>query len=58
MRERMSPGLRRGAAVSVALHVLVAVLLLVGIPFSRTPEEPPPETAVSMVFDGPAQTSL
>ena len=49
--------MRRGAAVSVALHVAVLLLFLVVLPSRETPEEPPPETAVAMVFDGTAQTA-
>ena len=53
----MSPGLRRGAIISLAAHIVVVVLLLVGLPSARSPEEPE-ETAVSMVFAGTAEKSV
>jgi hypothetical protein len=56
MREPMSRGMRRGAAVSVALHVAVLLLFLVVIPSRETPEEPPPAAVLgirlSVRFDG------
>jgi protein TonB len=50
--------MRRGAIISVVLHVLILVLLLVGIPFWKTSEEPPPDDTVAMVFEGAAATSM
>jgi protein TonB len=50
--------MRRGAIISVVLHVLVLALLLIGIPFWKTPEEPPPDDTVAMVFDSAAATSM
>jgi protein TonB len=47
--------MRRGAIISALLHVLV--LVLVGIPFWKTPEEPPDDT-VTMVFDNTAPASM
>ena len=47
----MSPELRRGAAVSTGLHLIVLAALLIGLPFLHPPE-PPPEEAVDMVFQG------
>ncbi len=43
--------LKRGAALSAALHLTLAALLLLGLPARRLPEEPE-ETAVSMDFVG------
>jgi neural Wiskott-Aldrich syndrome protein len=48
----MSPELRRGAAASALLHLLVAVLLIVTVAPSLPPEAPA-ELAVSMEFVGP-----
>ncbi len=53
----ISPRLRRGAVVSAAVHVVILVLLLFGLPSGRSPEEPP-ETTVAMVFDGTAESSI
>ena len=49
------PEMRRGAAVSFGMHVLVLLALLIGLPWSR-PAESPPEATVDMVFQssGPA----
>ncbi|MEO8714536.1 MAG: hypothetical protein ABI369_05950 [Acetobacteraceae bacterium] len=44
--------MRRGAAASLTLHVLVVAALLLGLPLGRPPEAPP-ETAVDMVFQAP-----
>ncbi|MEO9189176.1 MAG: energy transducer TonB [Acetobacteraceae bacterium] len=44
--------MRRSAAASLGLHVLLVAALLIGLPFGRSPE-PPPETAVDMVFQSP-----
>ena len=52
----MTRDLRRGAAVSCGVHVLLALLLL-GIPVAHPPEAPE-ETAVSMVFAGTATASM
>ena len=48
----MSPALRRGAAVSAALHVVLLLILIFGLPMLVTPPEAPPETEVAMVFEG------
>lgn len=53
----MNPELRRGAAVSAGLHVLVLAILLIGLPLFRAPEAPP-EEAVDMVFQGTAASSM
>jgi hypothetical protein len=53
----MTRELRRGAAISGAVHVLLALALLFGIPVPTTPEEPE-ETSVAMVFQGTAQQSM
>ena len=50
-RRLLTRGLRRGAVLSAALHILLLVVLLVGIPASRPPE--PEEQTVAMVFEGP-----
>ena len=47
-----NPDLRLGAIISVSVHLVILLVLLIGLPFARPPEEPE-ETAVSMVFDGP-----
>ncbi len=53
----VSPALRRGAIVSAAVHLLILLLLVVGLPYARPPEEPQ-EAAVAMVFDGTAKSSI
>lgn len=53
----MSPGLRRGALISAAIHIVIIVMLLIGIPFISPPEVPQ-ETTVAMVFDGDAAKSM
>jgi hypothetical protein len=50
----MGRDLRRGAILSAAVHLGIVVLLLIGIPATRPPEEPP-ETAVAMMFAGTAE---
>ena len=47
-----NPEMRRGAAASLGLHVLLVLALLIGLPLGRPPE-PPAETAVDMVFQSP-----
>lgn len=54
--EGVSPTLRRGAIISAAVHAAIILLLIVGLPFARPPEEPQ-ETTVSMVFAGTAESS-
>jgi len=53
----MTPELRRGAAVSASLHVLIVLALLIGLPLIRPPEAPPEET-VDMVFQGTAASTM
>jgi hypothetical protein len=53
----VSPALRRGAIISGAVHASILLLLLLGLPLIGQKEEPP-ETAVSMVFDGTAESSI
>ena len=53
----MSRYLRRGAIASLVLHLAVVLVLLVGLP-AREPEQPPPETEISMVFEGSATSSM
>jgi len=53
----ISPGLRRGAIVSGAVHLAVLLVLLIGLPSGKAPEEPP-EMAVSMMFDGTGPSSI
>jgi TonB family protein len=50
--------MRHGAIISAVLHVLVLALLVVGIPFWKTPEEPPPDDTVAMVFDSAGAASM
>src|SRR5271166_296565 len=50
-RRLLTRGLRRGAVISTAVHVLVIALLLFGLPSSPPPE--PQERTVAMVFEGP-----
>jgi hypothetical protein len=52
-----NPDLRLGAIISAAVHLVILLVLLIGLPFARPPEEPQ-ETAVSMVFDGTAESSI
>ena len=47
-----NPEMRRGAAASLGLHVLLVLGLLIGLPLGRLPE-PPAETTVDMVFQSP-----
>jgi hypothetical protein len=54
---RVDPNLKRGAIISGAVHLAILLLLLVGLPFARPPEEPP-ETTVDMVFNGTAESSI
>jgi len=52
-RGGMPSALRRGAAISVVVHIAIIAALLIGIP-EATPPKPPPETAVAMIFTGTA----
>ena len=51
-----SPALKRGAVLSALVHLTVVLLLLVGLPLGRPPEEPQ-ETSIAMVFNGPTGSS-
>jgi outer membrane biosynthesis protein TonB len=53
----ISPALKRGAIVSASVHLAIVLLLLVGLPLSKPPEEPQ-ETSLAMVFNGPAESSI
>lgn len=53
----MTRELRRGGMISLAAHIAVALALLFGIPMPHTPEQPE-ETAIAMVFQGNAQSSM
>jgi hypothetical protein len=53
----ISPGLQRGAIVSAAVHLVILLLLLIGLPYARPPEEPQ-EASIAMVFDGTAESSI
>ncbi len=53
----INPGLRRGALISGAIHLVILALLLLGLPLSRPPEDSQ-ETAIAMVFDGTAESSI
>ncbi|HEY7577342.1 MAG TPA: hypothetical protein VH855_07070 [Acetobacteraceae bacterium] len=52
-----NPALRRGAAISAAVHVAVLLLLLVGLPTAK-PQDEQQEVGVAMVFDGTAESSV
>ena len=52
----MTRGMRRGAAISFAVHLMLGLLLVLGIRVAQPPDVPE-ETAVSMVFQGTAQSS-
>ena len=54
----MTSRLRVGMMVSVGLHVAVLLFLLLGLPAFNPKDEEPPETAVAMVFQGVAQSSM
>ena len=53
----MTRELRRGGAISLAMHVAIALALLFGVPVSRTTEQPE-ETTVAMVFQGTSEASM
>ena len=50
----INPGLRTGAIISSAVHLVILLLLLLGLPFAQ-PAPEPQETAIAMVFDGTAE---
>jgi hypothetical protein len=54
---RVTPPLRVGLIASAVLHVLVILALLIGLPDFTHEREPPPDTAVAMIFQGPPQPS-
>src|ERR1700722_19846732 len=54
----MTPGMRIGLIVSAVLHVVVVLALLFGLPSSTPKDEEPPETTVTMVFQGTAKSSM
>lgn len=56
--EGMSPTLRRGGAISLAVHVIVIVALLVRLEFARQSEPQPEEQAVAVVFQGTAANTM
>lgn len=49
----MTPFLRRGGAISGAVHFVLLLALILALPF-RTPDKPMEETAVTVEFEGPA----
>lgn len=51
----INPGLRTGAIISSAVHLVILLLLLLGLPFAQ-PAPEPQETAIAMVFDGTAES--
>ncbi len=53
----ITPELRRGAALSGGIHLILIAAILIGLPFIRPPETPP-EEAVDMVFQGTATSSM
>ncbi|MGC1409674.1 MAG: hypothetical protein WA864_12095, partial [Acetobacteraceae bacterium] len=53
----ISPSLRRGAVISSAVHLVILLVLLLGLPFAQ-PVPEPQETAIAMVFDGTAESSI
>ncbi|HEY1413403.1 MAG TPA: hypothetical protein VGF36_14755, partial [Rhodopila sp.] len=54
----MNPRLRAALIVSVLLHLAVLLFLVLGLPSFEPKDEPPPETTVAMVFQGPAKASM
>ena len=51
--------LRLSLVASIALHVLVIAILLIGLPsWIAKEDETPPETEVAMVFQGDAKASM
>jgi hypothetical protein len=54
----LNPRLRAGGLLSLLGHLLVILALLVTLPPWQTEEEKVPETAVEMIFDGRAKTTI
>jgi outer membrane biosynthesis protein TonB len=54
----MTKRLRTALIASIALHLVVLVILLVGLPSFNPKDEAPPDTTVSMVFTGTAKSSM
>ena len=50
--EGLDPGLRKGGAISLILHVAVVVAMLVHLELARKPDPEPEEQSVAMVFQG------
>jgi hypothetical protein len=60
MRQFLSrnPRLRTGGVISLIAHLMVFVALMITLPTWKTEEEKEPETAVEMIFDGKAKTTI
>jgi neural Wiskott-Aldrich syndrome protein len=53
-----NPRLRTGGIISLMLHVGVILALLITLPNWKPEEEKEPDTAVEMIFDGKAKTTI
>jgi len=60
MRQFLSrnPRLRTGGFVSLVFHVSIILALLITVPNLKPDDEKIPETAVEMIFDGKARTTI
>ena len=57
-REGLSPGMRKGGLISLAVHAAIVVLMLQHLELSRKPDPIPEEQAVAVVFEGTEASSM
>jgi hypothetical protein len=53
-----NPRLRAGGILSLMVHAMVILALLITLPDWKQEEEKEPDTAVEMIFNGPAKTTI
>ncbi len=53
-----NPRLRTGGVISLLVHTLVFLALVITLPTWKTEEEKEPDTAVEMIFEGTAKTTI